>query len=601
MGRAVQRLVLLLGVLVWGTAAFAQEEDPYPSLGFRMINSSQNPFRLHYDGRVAQPAGLDISLVRQALENAAKTWKDVDCAYTDFTVVDQTTHIDPNDGYNVAAIWVTSKSDPLYQDVLWGEPAAAIPLTYSGVVYQCDIVLNAVDYQWSQLSPTTPIQANYMDLESALLRELGHCQGLANSKWTGVVMADFLDRGERRRSLTQHDREHVCKLAPRTGAVGSPCDKEACTNGLTCVSTQAPDGATVKLCSQSCAGLSPGECPDPYACRELSPGSPLWCQPPTRAVTQVGRACTADTASAACGSTRAICREPIEQPSGTEAWVDGYCTQSCAQGMPACPSGSVCGQPGPQVGSAPICLKTCRPGRADCRSGYSCVTRAEGNVCVPDCMSDSDCAANGGSSEYVCRVCDHSCVPRVETGRPLGELCQTDDECDSGLVCLRYLQNEGDGVCARPCSTNACGCPTGSSCQPAGPRGELLCVSDCTSTGCPSGLLCTPSGDGNACLPPSGCENDGDCPRTFACSLAGKCYDPSLLNPDAGTCSLCGDGGTTDPQQPPPQATDGGTGAGGPSGPGGCGCQGAPTSAVVLFAALGLLLGLRGKRTWPRP
>lgn len=603
MSRAVQRLVLLLGVLAWGTTALAQEE-PYPTLGFKMMNSSQNPFQLSYDGRDPKPAGIDISLVAQALTNAANTWENVPCAYTDFTVVGQRTEVDPNDRFNVAAIWVTSKADPLYDALAGGDPANAIPLTYAGALYQCDIVLNAVDYRWSALSPTSSMPQGYMDLESVLLRELGHCQGLANTQGRDAVMTYYLEPGERRRGLSQTDIDQLCQHAPQAGAVGSPCNATACTNGLTCISTQAPDATTVRVCSKGCTGSSPGECPDPYVCRAGSgvAGATSTCQPPTQAVTQVGKACTELTVSTCGGPVgRSLCREPLDQPSGAEAWVGGYCTQRCgATGEPACPVGSVCGAPGPQVGTERICLKTCRPGRGDCRSGYSCIQRAEGNVCIPDCQSDGDCAANGGSPDFVCRVCDNTCIPRSGAGKPLGELCQADTECGSGLVCLRYLQDEGDGVCARPCSTAACSCPFGSTCQPVGPKGEPLCVSNCTTNSCPSGLLCTPSGEGTACLPPSACENDGDCPFPFACSLSGKCYDPAQLNPDAGTCSLCGggDGGTVTPV-PQPQPTDGGTG--GPSGPGGCGCQGAPTSAMAFFAALALLLALKGKRTWHRP
>jgi hypothetical protein len=507
--------------------------------------------------------------------------------------------VDPTDRFNVGAIWVTSKSDPLYDAALAGEAANAVPLTYAGALYQCDIVLNAVDFRWSALSPTTPMPEGYMDLETVLLRELGHCQGLANTQARDAVMIHYLEPGQRRRGLAQSDIDQLCQNAPRDGAVGSPCDIRACTNGLTCVSSQVPDGTSVRMCSKPCNGATPGECPDPYVCPEGTATGKM-CQPPTQAATQVGKACTSTNVPATCGSARAICREPIGQPSGTDAWTGGYCTQSCASGQPACPAGSVCGTPGPQVGTAPICLKTCRPGTGDCRSGYSCIQRAEGNVCVPDCLSDSDCSANGGSSEFICRVCDNTCISRFEGGRPLGEVCQRDSECGSGLLCLRYLQNEGDGVCAKPCTLSACSCPFGTGCQPVGPRGERLCVSNCTTNSCPSGLLCTPSGDGTACLPPSACQNDGECPFPFQCSLSGKCYDPAQLNPDAGTCSLCGggDGGTVTPQPQP--TTDGGTG-GGTNGPGGCGCEGAPASAMAFFAALALLIALKGKRSWPRP
>ncbi|XXF75826.1 MYXO-CTERM sorting domain-containing protein [Myxococcaceae bacterium GXIMD 01537] len=597
---------LLLGVLLWGTTALAQDPDEYPSLGFRMMNSSQNPFPLYVDGRnlngTTTPGGIDISLVTQAVQNAAKTWEDVACASTDFDVKGTSTSApDPTDRTNIAAIWVTRVDDPLYENALASglSPSAALPLSYAGALYQCDIVLNAVDYRWSALQLTTPIQPGYMDLESAILRELGHCQGLADVFHPAdAVMSFELLPGQRKRVLTQHDTDHLCALSPQAGAVGSPCTT-TCTNGLACVSTTAPDGVAVKVCAKGCTGNTPGECPDPYVCRTSAAvaGFTSACLPPTTAVTQVGKACTTATV-ATCGSGFAVCREPVDQPSNqVPAWTGGYCTQSCES--TGCPSGSRCAAPGPQVGTEKVCLQTCRPGTGDCRAGYACALRPEGHVCVPECHVDADCQVNGGSAASVCRTCDNSCVPRVEGGRAVGQPCEAAAECAQGLVCLRYIQNEGSGVCAQPCSTALCGCPFGTTCQPVGNKGERLCVADCTHTSCPQGTLCTPNNDGKVCLPPSACESAGDCPKGFGCSLTGKCYDPSLLNADAGTCSLCGaDGGGT-PPPPPPPPTDGGTD--GPSGPGGCGCEGAPTSAVAFFAALALLLVVRRNRTWPRP
>lgn len=602
--RGVKQLGLLLGVLLCGTAALAQEE--YPSLGFKMMNSSQNPFPFYVDGRNTKPAGIDLAAVETAAKNAAQTWENVSCAYSDFdykglsTSNSQIVQVDdPNDRFNVSAVWVTSKTDPSYLEVLGGgsDASAAVPLAYSGALYQCDILLNAVDFRWSTVTPTP---AGYMDLESVLLREFGRCQGLATIvDPADAVMYRTLEPGQSRRALTQHDIDHVCTVLPQAGAVGSPCPAGTCTNGLTCASTQAPDGTTVKLCTKGCS--QPADCADPYTCRASTAVSGFTnaCLPPTSATTQVGKDCGS---ASTCGSARAVCEAPVDYPSGSTAWQAGYCTQSCATGQPACPAGSGCSQVAQGGGKTEaLCLKTCRVGGGDCRDGYSCAVRPEGNFCFPDCNNDADCNLNGGT-DSVCRVCDHVCIPRVQSGRSVGETCLADSECAQGDVCLRYTSNSY-GVCARPCALTACGCPVNTACQPVGTRGERLCVSNCTTFSCPEGTQCTPSGEGTACLPPSACTADRDCPSPFRCSLTGKCFDPALLNADAGTCSLGCPGGNTDAgTQPPPtpEPTDGGTGTGA-SGPGGCGCQGAPASAMAFFAALALLLVLKGKRNWHRP
>jgi hypothetical protein len=590
MSRVVQRWMVLVGVLLWGSVALASE---YPDLGFRMMNSSQNPFPLYVDSRNPKPAGIDLTLVEQAVRNAAQAWEDVPCAYTDFDYRGTTTATDLADSFNVAAIWVTSAQDPLYEGALGSfNASAAVPLTYAGALYQCDIVLNAVDYQWGAVDASAPMPANLMDLQTAIMRELGACQGLAYVQTPSTsVMYVNLEPGDRRRTISQHDRDHLCKVAPQTGAVGSPCATGTCSGGLTCESTRAPDGTTVKLCAKACTGSTQGECPAPYTCRDVSGGASKACLPPTQATTLVGKPCAN---ASVCGSGFALCEEEGELPSQNPDWQAGYCTQSCAAGSPACPGGSGC----VQVGSERRCLLSCRPGSADCRTGYSCALRPEGHFCLPTCHTNEDCNPGGGT-ESICRSCDGVCIPRVQSGRTVGEACTADTECIAGTACLRY-QGSTTGVCASTCGLTGCLCPFDTTCQPVGTRGERLCVKNCTPKSCPSGLVCTPSGNGSACLPPTSCTTKADCPTGFDCSLLNKCYDPASVAADGGTtCTLCNDAGTTQPPPPPPP-TDGGTG-GGTTGPGGCGCQGAPASAMAFFAALALLFALRGKRTWPRP
>jgi hypothetical protein len=588
---AVQRWMVLLAVLLWSPAVLA---DDYPDLGFRMMNSSQNPFVLHVDARSTKPAGIDLALVEKAVQDAATAWENVPCAYTDFSYGGRTSGTpDATDGFNVAATWVTSQSDPLYEAALDPSKAsAAVPLTYSGALYQCDIILNAVDFQWSTLTPTP---AGFMDLQSAILRELGACQGLGYVRAPDTsVMYVFPEPGQSRRSISVHDQEHLCVVAPQTGAVGSPCATGTCSSGLTCVSTQAPDGATVKLCAKGCSGSTPGECPNPYACRASAavPNFTSACLPPTQAITQVGKPCANETT---CGSARALCKPEGELPSQFPDWTAGYCTQSCATGQPACPSGSGCAS----VGSERLCLQSCRIGTADCRAGYACAQGPEGSFCRPECHTTADCNPGGGTT-FTCRACDSVCIPSQQADRSVGETCTTDAQCGGSNVCLRY-QSSTTGVCAQPCGSSTCGCPFGTTCQPVGTKGEQLCVSNCTRGSCPSGTLCTPSGTGSACLPPDTCKSRTDCPEGFLCGLTGQCYDPASVAADAGPgCTICNDAGTQPPPPVPVPSTDGGT-DGGTSGPSGCGCQGAPASAMAFFAALALLFALRGKRNWPQP
>jgi uncharacterized protein (TIGR03382 family) len=536
--------------------------------------------------------------VEKATNAAFQTWEDVSCAYPDFVYLGQTTTNaaidpsnvgDPTDAFNVSTVWVTNTSDPYYTSALAGgqSPATAVPLTYAGYLYQCDIFVNAVNFHWTTL-PDTPASENLTDLQTALEHEIGHCLGLADvSDPTEAVMNPELPVGGNRRALDPQDSQQLCDYYPENGAVGSPCSvSDPCSNGLTCIPYKNSSGTTLyQYCSKGCNGLTNGECPSPFACRDSSAisGYSKACQAvPGEAITQVGKPCNMDSE---CGGPNSICQTPSALPSTGTAWVDGYCSENCVAGSSAvtCPSGSVC----VELGTPDRCFKQCRPGSGDCRAGYTCAPLAEGNVCIPNCYTDEDCNTGGGPVGYTCRTCDRVCIENKQTGLSVGSPCTTSEQCGAGQFCF-FIGTQTQGVCTQTCNTAACGCPLGSTCKPVGE--DRVCMKDCAAGTCAAPLQCNPVGQTYSCT--AACRTSADCPTGFEC-YGGTCQDPNN-RPDAG-CTLCSDGGTP---PPPPPPTDGGTG-GGSAGPGGCGCSGAPASALVIFGLLALLFGGR-RRSWPR-
>jgi len=585
-----------LGLLVLSTTAVAQTE--YIDLGHRVLNNEQDRFKYYLDARSNRPAGIELSEVETATKAAFQAWEDVACAWPAFQFVSRATNgspvpnvADPTDRFTVAPIWVTEGQDAHYRDTLnWGNLAAAArPLTFGGYVYQCDIYLNAVDYRWSTLAATPP---GVMDLRSVLLREIGHCLGLGNTydfDSSNAVMYALLRPGESRRQLAAYDREALCRFYPQSGAVGSPCTG-TCSNGLTCVTVPSTTtGKNLQVCAKGCTGVTTGECPAPYVCRASAaiPGFSNACLPALQdSLTAVGREC--DGREASCGSANGRCIPPTPLPSNTttpsgfDRWDDGYCTESCS-GRGTCPGGAECAQ---VEGQGQVCLKRCGATPGDCRPGYTCARRPEGNLCVPACYGDVDC---GGDS--VCRLCDRVCVARQVAGRQVGDACTADNQCGTNQYCL-LLNGNAQGVCAQPCALQACSCPGGTTCRVVSPQGERACVRDCSQGSCTAPAQCSAVEDGAACL--AACRSNQDCAPNMLCGSEGACYDPSV-RPDAGTCALCNDAGTP----PPPVPTDGGA-EGSVGGPGGCGCQGAPSAAAFLAGLVVLLLVTGRRRAWHR-
>jgi MYXO-CTERM domain-containing protein len=590
------QLKAVLALLAVSATAFASS---YPELGFKMLHNRDDPFRYYVDARSPRPGGIELSSVVEATQQAFLSWERVACAYPDFEYMGLTTNnpaINPNrvgdqfDAFNVSTVWITSESDEYYRLALSSglSQTGSIPLTYSGYLYQCDIFINAVRYRWTTL-PNTPPSDGLIDLQSALTHEIGHCMGLGDVFFPSTAaMNSDLPPGGNRRALDVHDQEHICAVYPENGAVGSPCSaSDPCTNGLSCIPRPAADGGVqYRYCTRTCPNVSPGECPPPFVCRAspIRDGGTVCVAAPNEAITQVGKPCGADNE---CGSPVGICQPPTDLPSRGVAWEGGYCQQDCGPSGSRCPAGSACVDFTTNP-STPVkrCLKTCRTGGGDCRTGYTCVPRAEGNVCVPNCYTDQDCNS-ANSTAFVCRVCDRTCIANTGPGLSVGSPCNQTSQCGAGQVCL-FVNNHPQGVCAEPCTSASCPCPAGTTCKPVGDK--RLCMLDCSEGTCPQSLECNPLGTSFSCLPP--CRNSQDCPSGLFCS-GGRCTDP-LAPPDAG-CTLCGDGGRP---PPPPPPVDGGVP--GDDQPQGCGCSSSPASALFFFGMIALLLLAGGRRSWRR-
>lgn len=543
-----------LGFLILLLLHFAApaRADSYQYLDFKLLHTEAEPFGYWVDDRPGAP--LPLAEVEAATRAAFQTWQDVGCAASAFAF--QGTSSDAGvlevgnteDPFSVSAIWVTDAGDPSYASSLAGgvAAAAAIPRHWGGVLETCDVFLNAVDFTWSTATPTP---AGRLDLQTLLLHEIGHCQGLDHTVTpAGTVMDPALPYGAALRTLTVHDAEHLCRHLPSEGAVGSPCDADGgCTAGLSCLTPPLADGGTAApFCTRGCA--EDAACPFPFVCRDTTqlPGEARACLSASSGnVTRIGRSCTG---SASCGSDVGVCLN----------WPEGYCSEFCDEVDPTCPAGALCGA------ETEACLQRCRLGYGGCRAGYACsYERDAAPLCRPACEVDSDCEAGA-----LCRTCDGTCVAPEALSQPMGERCGS-TSCPLGRVCLA-MPGAPEGLCVQPCETACAACPSGSLCARLGAAGERFCVSLCEG-GCPAGLRCTELPEGAACLP--GCQSELDCPVGNVC-VAGECENP-FATPDAGDAAPSPDGGGLGGEQPT-----------------GCGCQ---TGGSPIWAALfaWILLGVR--------
>ncbi|MEN9798942.1 MAG: hypothetical protein RL653_2638 [Pseudomonadota bacterium] len=575
--------LLMLCMAAWSAPARAD----IPWNGYLLPNSSNNPFEYYVDGRFpAGAGGVTQSSAEAATQAAFQAWEAVACAWPDFTFKGLATANpaiadprDPYDAFNVSTVWTNDPADPYYDFALAGGRAlaAALPLTYAGNVYQCDIYANGVG---NPFSAATPTPGQLYDLQSILVHEVGHCLGLGHTGDDSSVMFPTLDTGVQLRTAQQLDATTLCALYPQTGAVGSPCTPggAACGGGLTCIQAPRADGTPgPAFCSRGCdpsPGIN-GPCSAPWVCKasNLVPNSAGACLPSYGdAVTQVGKPCAYD---ADCGSPLGFCQKESFLPSGAPAWNDGACSQPCGPGRPDCPAGSTCADFG---GGMVQCVQTCRLGTGDCRAGYACVFVAQGYpaLCLSACASDADCNGGQPTGEYLCRPCDGLCLNRQNGASSVGAPCVATADCGTGQVCVKLTAGDATaGICSQTCADACSSCPSGTACHPLGVDGTPWCLPECQVGSCPSGQRCALLATGRACVP--ACTFQEECPLGTAC-IGGECVDPDQLD---GGCALCNGRDAGNPNPVGGGRRDAGTGSGSA---GSCGCTGAPGGAWVAAA-----------------
>ncbi|MCB9614361.1 MAG: matrixin family metalloprotease [Sandaracinus sp.] len=336
-------------------------------------------------------------------------------------------------------------------------------------------------------------------------------------------------------------------------------------------------------------------------------------------------------------------------PSGQEC-VSGSCQAVTGDGSlcSPCADSSECG------GANDFCLMyptggaycgVACTGAADCGTGYQCVSVGGTGQCVgvvggspscsgttsTGCRSDSECSAT-----QRCNTSTGACEARPTGGAELGQPCESNEACNSGLcattaagsVCSQscdgfntascpsgfYCDGEAAGVCGTGlCLAGVAGAaPLGASCTADTDCATLMCDGsvcatpcrpDASVSSCAMGFVCRPgSAPGcGACRseadlgqPGDACGSNDDC-ASGLCAVAGDstfctdyCSDADPC-PTSFTCTPLGDTAICVPPA-----------GGGGRGDGGCGCAapgaGAPSKAPLLLGLAGLALFARRRR-----
>ncbi len=296
---------------------------------------------------------------------------------------------------------------------------------------------------------------------------------------------------------------------------GQPCtDSAQCVRGL----CESVGGSMV--CTQTCFPDSPINCPAGTYCEVTGCGSGR-CIPGGAGAGGPGAPCTADAdcASEYCAPLRGgnLCGEPCCAAASV----------FCADGTLVCdliPDGDGSGAciP-PELAMGPRGFGSACDEGGDCLSG-NCAS--PGEFCTDICSTESPCPVGFHCSAGVCAA-----GPPAPNG---GACLRADDCADAGAVCF-------EGVCARPCTDE---CPIGTTCTAT--DDGMLCVASgaglgetCETNGeCRSGV-CLP---GVACTVL--CDATTSCPEGYVCEPAGSvsgCFQPGARN--AGGCSVTRGGG----------------------------------------------------------
>jgi hypothetical protein len=213
--------------------------------------------------------------------------------------------------------------------------------------------------------------------------------------------------------------------------------------------------------------------------------------PPANEVTSIGKTCGSD---ADCPT-----------PDGAYCDSFGFCTKICqAYSDCGCPEGTTnedfnagkCNYECASTGSTAYCYLACTD-NGDCGGEAICVssstTAGAPNVCAPPSDGGDDAGEDAGAQE-------DAGSPDASTGQPVGGVCASDDDCDSGLCALP------GGWCTEACASDAdCSDATAFMvCVAAGMNAGNFCFPQCPTSdfcvqewGPASSCMSTTEVDGN--------------------------------------------------------------------------------------------------------
>jgi V8-like Glu-specific endopeptidase len=241
--------------------------------------------------------------------------------------------------------------------------------------------------------------------------------------------------------------------------------------------------------------------------------------------------------------------------NGADDDCDGTADEGCSPIGTACTDGSGCvGGLCADTAAGRVCTSSCDPlhPRVGCGPGHYCSMSGCTGYCLPGsagalenespCTADTECvslscrdpgdgtrrcldACRGDAglclADEVCAAASGACgscvSPELVVGsRGLGEPCESDAVCRSGMVCREY---GGIAECASSCA--AAECPEGFECR------DALCVRD-RRQGLGGVCLSNPDCGAAVCAEQNGrhwctarCTTAADCPANFDCDPAG--------------------------------------------------------------------------------
>lgn len=236
--------------------------------------------------------------------------------------------------------------------------------------------------------------------------------------------------------------------------------------------------------------------------------------------------------------------------------------QPCSQSN-TCDTGLIC-MTYQQGAASGVCHKTCPNGT--CLSGEKCYSFSNGqSACI--CQNDGECGNGNSCQNYFCT----GPAKQPEGTKELGESCDNNNLCKTGLLCVQVQQNVNTGICLNSCPNDTCA--TGEKCYPL-QNGTKACAclnnDDCsggkTCTGfrcaastnqggkegepcdaqglCQTGLQCVRDQNSTQTLCVRPCAADTDCVNQYQCHQQFKvCVPPQ----PAGTRER---GQDCDPQNP---------------------------------------------------